>query len=222
LAFKRGPWYGGGMVRCFVAVDVRLQGDGLEAYRRVTRSLESVLRMKPVEEGNLHLTLRFIGEVEEERVARIRDALRAVRHPPFDISLRGLGAFPSPSNPRVIWIGVEEGSRELRELRDGIESALRGIVPEDEEGFTAHLTIARVKGGGRGGAGLGILKEHGDADFGTMRVSDFRLKRSVLTRTGPIYTDIEVYRLVEPEGGGGNPEGKGQAQALSRGEARGR
>ncbi|MGC8970096.1 MAG: RNA 2',3'-cyclic phosphodiesterase [Conexivisphaera sp.] len=188
-------------VRCFVAVDVRLEGDRLRAYEEITRALVGAMRVKPVEEENLHLTLKFIGEVEEERLQRIREALRGVRYHRFTATLRGLGAFPSPRNPRVIWIGVEEGERELRELRESVEEALRGLVPRDEEGFTAHLTIARVKGPARGGTEL--FSEYGDYDFGRLTVSEFKLKRSVLTRTGPVYTDIEVYPLVEGGGGSG-------------------
>ncbi len=196
-------------IRCFVAVDVRLEGEGLEAYRNVRRSLEAELRVKPVEEENLHLTLRFLGEVEEGVVRRVGEALRGIRYPRFSVTLRGLGAFPSPGNPRVIWIGVEEGGEELRGLRDEIERALRGIVPREEESFVAHLTIARVKERARGA--IEILKEYGDYEFGKVDVNEFKLKRSVLTRKGPIYTDIEVYPLVE--GGGGNRGGQGEAQA---------
>ena len=188
-------------VRCFVAVDVRLEGDGLKTYRTIRNALETNLRVKPVEEENLHLTLRFIGEVEEGTVSRIADALRTVRYHPFTASLRGLGAFPSPSNPRVLWIGVEEGEDDLRKLRDGVERALRGIVPREDEGFAAHLTIARVKGRSHGT--MDVLKEYGDYDFGRLNVAEFKLKRSILSRTGPVYTDIEVYPLVEAGGGSG-------------------
>ncbi len=190
-------------IRCFVAVDVKLEEEGLRAYRTIRGELEANFKVKPVEEGNLHLTLRFIGEVDEGTVRRIAEALRAVKYHPFTASLKGLGAFPSPSNPRVIWIGVEEGEEDLRELRNRVERALRGIVPRDEEGFTAHLTIARLKG--RAPRAMDLLKEYGDFDFGRLNVSEFKLKRSVLTRTGPTYSDIEVYPLVE--GGGGSGEG---------------
>ncbi|MFP3283061.1 MAG: RNA 2',3'-cyclic phosphodiesterase [Nitrososphaeria archaeon] len=188
-------------VRCFVAIDIRMEGEGLNAYRKITKSLEATMRIKPVEEENLHLTLRFIGEVDDDVVPRIAEALRGIGYRPFTIALRGLGAFPSPSNPRVIWVGIDEGERELRELRDRVEGRLRGIVPRDES-FTAHLTIARVKERPRGG--LDIFKEYGDYDFGRVDVREFKLKRSVLSRTGPIYTDIEVYPLID---GGGNSGG---------------
>lgn len=184
-------------LRVFVAVDVE---DPLVVSRleRLKESLSSTgVPMKLVEPQNYHITIRFIGEIPRRLVDDIARSLRTVAFKPFKATLRGLGAFPSPSSPRVVWVGVADGERELRELRDAVESILRrlGVPPEREE-FKAHVTIARIKGS-RNIAGLvKMLMELSDYEVGTIEVRSLRLKKSTLTREGPIYETIAEVKAV--------------------------
>ena len=146
-------------------------------------------RLKLVELENLHLTLRFIGEVPQETVEGIKRALEGLEFEPFTVRFAGLGAFPDARRPRVIWIGVAEGGQELAELSAKVNRALSKLkLPNPEEEFTPHLTVARVKGGV--GSLPKLLQEAAQVEIGAMRVDRVRLKRSTLTSRGPIYQTI--------------------------------
>jgi 2'-5' RNA ligase len=96
---------------------------------------------------NLHLTLKFLGDVDEHGVARLRTALRPVtaRHDPFSLRIAGLGAFPNFGRPRVVWIGVTR-SHQLSALWEDVEQACALLGFErDARGFTGHITLGRVR-----------------------------------------------------------------------------
>ncbi|MEZ0346880.1 MAG: RNA 2',3'-cyclic phosphodiesterase [Infirmifilum sp.] len=177
------------LVRCFVAVDV----EDPQVVSRVV-SFQKQLKatgasLKPVEPENLHLTLRFIGEVPQEVVERIRQVLEGVDFEPFTVRFAGVGAFPHARRPRVVWIGVEEGAMELAELSAKVNNALSKLkLPKPEEGFTPHLTVARVKGGV--GSLPQLIQSAGHVEFGSITVDRIRLKRSTLTPRGPIYATL--------------------------------
>jgi len=116
-------------VREFVAVDVPQEGEGA---RRLAAS---------------HLTLRFLGEVPPERNEAIADGLRgaAQETPPFSLRLEGIGAFPSVSHPRVVWVGVTEGRNDVIELARRVRAALEAEFGPDTEVFVPHLTLFRVR-----------------------------------------------------------------------------
>ncbi len=179
------------VLRVFIAVDVE---DQLLISRimRVADALASTqVPMKLVEPYNLHITLRFIGEVRRGVVEEIARALREVRFKAFNITFKGLGAFPSTLNPRVVWVGVSEGSKELSSLRDEIERILRRIgIPGEREEFIPHLTLARIKGSRGMPSLVRMLNEMSDYEFGSMVVDRVRLKKSTLTRQGPIYETL--------------------------------
>lgn len=146
-------------------------------------------KLKLVELENLHLTLRFIGEIPRELVEKVIEALRSVEFSPFTIRFVGLGAFPNPRRPRVIWVGVEEGAKELSELSAKVNSGIAKLkLPKQEEEFTPHLTIARVKSGV--GSLPRLIEENANVEFGSMLVDRFRLKKSTLTSRGPIYETL--------------------------------
>ena len=181
-----------GLIRCFVAVDV----DEPAIVSRVVdiqRSLsESGALMKLVEPENLHVTLRFIGEVPALTVERIKEELGKLSFRGFTVTFRGLGAFPSAQNPRVVWIGVSQGAEELSRLSGEVNALLRRVrLPSPKEEFVPHLTIARVKSRAR--ALSSLITKLSEVEVGSMRVSSVRLKKSTLTSRGPIYeTLLEV------------------------------
>jgi len=187
-------------LRTFIAVDLE-DPILLSKIERVKDFLIATgVPMKPVESRNLHITLRFIGEVPVGVVEEIkRRVLSGLKFEKFRIHLRGLGAFPGSHRPRVVWIGVSEGSEDLVKLHNTIESSLRslGIPPERGKTYTPHLTIARVRGSRNLHALVRLILEYEDYDFGWMTVESIRLKKSVLTRPGPIYETLWEVKAIE-------------------------
>lgn len=183
-------------VRSFISIDVE---DPL-ILDRIERIKETLLStgayMKPVEKENIHLTLRFLGEIPVALIDEIYKVLLNVKAKPFEIEIKGLGAFPRTSNPRVIWVGVVKGVEELKNIHKQIESGLRklGIRP-DTKGFEPHITIARVKSGRNKSKLVKILNQLADVELGVMKVTNIRLKQSILTFKGPIYKTLREVKL---------------------------
>jgi len=145
-------------MRVFVAVEIaedarRAAEKTGEALRR---SVDPHLRASWIAPVNMHLTVRFIGHVADDRLASVLGALTPpLRMDPFDVELGGCGAFPSSGPPRVIWIGVTEGLPSLSLMHDEFDRRLAPLGWEPEERpFSAHLTLARVKSASRPAAAL--------------------------------------------------------------------
>jgi len=146
--------------------------------------------LKMVSRENLHITLKFLGEIDERTKDEVVRRLRGIRFKPFTLNFRGMGAFPDLRRVNVVWIGVEEGpSRPLTSLHRSIEEALAGL-PFAREELSPHLTIFRVRSGLNIDAVKALLQKHREAFFGSQLVSVLKLKKSVLTQKGPIYSDI--------------------------------
>ncbi len=147
---------------------------------------------------NLHITLWFIGEVEEQRAAAITGVINSpFPVPAFDLELRGAGAFPPSGRPRVLWIGVAEGAEAMRALYDELASRLRplGFEPE-RRAYSAHLTIARVREC-RSREVRRIL-EDAQAAPGSCRVTAVTLFRSRLSPKGATYEPLLRVPLDKP------------------------
>ena len=189
-------------IRTFVAVDIEGE-EVLSKIREVQSEITlSSARIKLVEPENLHLTLKFLGEVEEGRIPLIVKALgEAVSSfKEFKITLKGVGAFPKVSRPNVIWIGVGDGREKLIELANSVENSLRRVgFPKEKRPYEPHLTIARVK---YRSSDLPTLIRKVEGTFiGDVSVREVRLKKSTLTPKGPIYETLESFPLI-PEGEG--------------------
>ncbi|HEY0147583.1 MAG TPA: RNA 2',3'-cyclic phosphodiesterase [Allosphingosinicella sp.] len=144
-------------------------------------------------EDQLHLTLRFIGEVDGRLAADIDTALSAVRHPPFQLALDGLGAFNRRGQPAALWAGVAPHEA-LKTLHKKIDHGLQraGLAPE-RRAYLPHITLARF---GRGGASLQpLLARAGGITSAPFPVTEFRLYESCLTPTGAEYAPIARYSL---------------------------
>ncbi len=184
------------LLRIFIAVDVEdpLLVSRLERLKDLI--ISTGVPMKPVETQNFHITLRFIGESPPDVVERVREALLSLKRSKFKIVFSGLGAFPSPIRPRVVWVGVTEGEEALKDIRDELERHLRaiGIRPE-RQSFHPHVTLARIKGSRNLPQLQRILNEYQDYLVGEMIVKYVRLKKSTLTRRGPIYETLAEVEL---------------------------
>lgn len=185
-------------MRCFIAVDVE-EAQLLDAIAEAQRRLKSTgADLKLVERENLHITLRFLGEIPPSLAEAIGELIRESGFKPFRVSFRGVGAFPNINRPRVIWIGVSEGADELKRLHARIEKGLIGLgLRGEDRPFTPHLTIARVRSGRNLDRLAMALESLLDIEFGSLIVSSVRLKRSTLTPRGPIYTTLAESALYE-------------------------
>jgi len=190
-------------MRLFVALDID------PAIR--ARLSELVQRLKPHAPGlrfvgpeTYHVTLKFLGETL--KVAEIRDRLRAVRCPAFELTFRGTGFFPNERAPRVFWAGIQ-APPELAALARAVDEAMAPLGFERERGpLKAHLTLARNSGGNPRSARADrnpapfqrisqILSSAADVEFGTMAAREFYLYESRLSPSGASYHKLERYPL---------------------------
>ena len=179
-------------IRCFVAVD--LPGEMRDAIGRLqSRIATEGLRL--VQPELVHVTIKFLGDVPETKVERVTDALGKVTIAPFPAHVASMGTFPGRGDIRVVWLGLEGNFEELFQL---VESALGTIGFEREaRGFSPHVTLGRV---GRPGPETSRelhskITDLSGVDLGRFTVDRFYLKKSTLTRGGPIYEDLAGFAL---------------------------
>jgi len=134
-------------IRCFIAIE--LSEEIKNTLAKIEKELEkTIYGVKWVEPGNIHLTLKFLGYIEKDIVEKIKEILKeiAAGMKPFKIKLSSVGAFPSPSQPRVIWVGIDEGKKESTEIANLIEEKVSPLgIEKENRAFHPHLTLARVK-----------------------------------------------------------------------------
>ncbi len=149
-----------------------------------------------VPDDQLHLTLRFIGEVDRVQFEEIGQALTEVQLDPFDLVLEGVGTFPPRGTPNVLWVGVEK-NEPLLQLRRRVESALvqAGVTPEGRK-FSAHITLARLKNAPMNRLGE-FLTGHALFQLDPFEVEEFHLFSSQLTSRGAIHTLEATYSLLD-------------------------
>jgi len=178
-------------VRSFIAFDI----DDELVVRRLSEVqgmlVNTGANLKPVKPQNIHVTMRFLGNISLPMVDLIHEEMKQISFTPFEIELRGLGAFPSLRYARVVWAGIQKGADELVNVFNQLESRLRrlGFKP-DRKGFSPHLTIARVRTGRHKAELVKCLGDLADYEFGVIKADCLRLKKSVLTPKGPIYTTL--------------------------------
>ncbi|WP_268541446.1 RNA 2',3'-cyclic phosphodiesterase [Candidatus Nitrosotenuis cloacae] len=176
-------------MRAFVAVEIADAGV-LDSIKKLQD--EITVDAKPVETKNMHFTLLFLGEISEETASKVSEQLRTIRFSTFELSFEGVGAFPKPKFPRVIWVGIaKDGADKLVELARSVEQKLGSLGFRADKPFKPHATIFRIK---NSTDVTEQLSRHAAAKLGTMMVSELKLKKSVLTPQGPIYSDLEVIR----------------------------
>lgn len=146
-----------------------------------------------------HLTLRFLGDLDEVDLPALVALMRPIarRTAPFDLHFEGVGAFPSRAEPRVVWMGVTAGREAVTHLASEISDALNGLgLPPDSPAFVPHLTLFRVRSG-QDRLRARLLLDGADPVPGErrVRVSEFVLKESTLTRAGPVHRTVERFRF---------------------------
>lgn len=187
------------MIRAFIAIDIP------EDVRAAIGEAQTQLKQTQVgakiswaKVANLHLTLQFLGDVEEAVLDKIKSALPSVaaRHQPFELMVHGAGAFPNEKKARVIWVGCDDAGGRLKALARAVQEAMQplGFEPEHRE-FSAHLTLGRVKFPRHDLALTSALDSLKNTGFGTLRVQAIHLVESQLHPEGSIYTKLSTHAL---------------------------
>ena len=181
-------------IRSFLAFDI----ENDTVLNRFTSSQRRLIQtgadVKLVEPQNIHITIRFLGNITLETAEKIFDEMKQIHFTPFNVQIKGLGAFPNPNYPRVIWAGITTGADQLKNVFSQLEPQLQklGFTP-DTRGFSPHLTIARVRSGRNKQQLAEFLTKKANYEIGTVDARCLRLKKSALTPRGPIYSTLKEF-----------------------------
>lgn len=186
------------MLRAFIAIKLsdELRGHIGEVQAELKRRAFGRDGLGWVRPEGIHLTLRFLGDIAEERVEALGALLRdvAVEMMPFGLEARGIGAFPNLRAPRVIWLGLHgtpESMEALRHIQARVEEGVAGLgFPREPREFTAHLTLARVRDRQSGAALAKVLEANQDRAVGSFIATSVGLIKSELRSAGAVYTTL--------------------------------
>ena len=183
-------------MRTFVAIELPAEiKDQIAAVQQeLKKTSAQVSWVKP---GNIHVTLKFLGEVEESKITKVFSAAQAgckgIKK--FRIGLKGLGGFPNLKRPRVIWVGTASGEKELMELQSKVEQELeKNDFPREERKFTPHFTIGRIKIP-KGVEKLSEAVEKTEFAAPEFEVKEVVVMQSQLHPAGAVYTPLKKIGL---------------------------
>ncbi|MBQ2666078.1 RNA 2',3'-cyclic phosphodiesterase [Methanobrevibacter sp.] len=182
-------------IRAFLAID--LADDLKPKINRIIKEFKQIdTKIKYVELTNLHLTLKFFGDIDTNGLDLLENAIKNVvgEFEPFKINITGCGAFPNNNHIKVIWLGIEDDTL-LRDLHDKLDKEFARIGIDKDRKFSTHLTIGRMKSAKNKNQVKSTIEEFADFEIGEMEVSQISLKKSTLTPRGPIYEDISIFEL---------------------------
>ena len=176
-------------MRYFIAID--LSEDIKDYLYNLQKEIgNSLAKIRWIEKNNLHLTLKFLGDIDEIKISNVKKILSNVKFEPFEVKIEKIGVFPSENYVRVIWVGLNTTNKVI-ELQKDIDSALLNLFPKEQR-FESHLTIGRVKLIKDKVKFIEKLKKIKIKDL-YFNINKFRIYKSTLTRNGPIYEVIEEY-----------------------------
>lgn len=178
-------------IRAFFAVDI----DDKELKRKIVKVQKELAlpetRIKFVEPNNLHLTLKFLGDIDESIVPELQKAAEKIPFEPFTLELQGVGCLPSFSYINAIYIGIIQGFEPLKTLATKLEQICAPFnVKKERRSFKAHLTIGRLKRTNNKALLVEKIRTMEHHVFGTTTITKFKLKKSVLTQQGPRYSTL--------------------------------
>jgi len=183
-------------MRAFVALEVPMSV--ADSLAQIQKELEATgADIKLVERENLHLNLKFLGEISEAQASDVRARLGRLSLKGANVALRGVGAFPTANRPRVVWAGVAPERESLvMPIAQGVISALEGIGERDDRPFRPHITLGRVRSGRNMRELAELLRQNSQREFGMVGLKEIKFKSSTLTPSGPVYKDEGVYPLL--------------------------
>jgi RNA 2',3'-cyclic 3'-phosphodiesterase len=178
-------------MRCFIAVELdEAIKDRIEAAQQLFKHLGG--KVGWCHRGQMHLTLKFLGEVPEDLIPKAVEALKAAvgEMAPFEMTVEGLGSFPPSGQPRILWVGVRE-CPPLFELQERIEKQFNPLgFPREDRDFSPHLTLGRVRERIDTKTCLAVLTQQKNFFAGTQQVEKVILFSSILKPTGAVYTPV--------------------------------
>ena len=180
--------------RGFIAIDINATPNILKFLKDIINSNADV---KLVEPQNIHITLKFLGDVQNDKINDIeqimKDSVKEIE--PFTLKLSGTGVFPNQNYIRVVWIGIKDAEI-IETISRSIDEKLSKLgFKREKRGFSAHLTIGRVKTAKNKQLLLNAIERYKDFEFSTQEVNSIKLKKSDLTPKGPIYTTLRDVKL---------------------------
>lgn len=204
------------LVRAFIAI--KLPPNVLDQVERLQTRVRQDLPpglVRWVRTEGIHLTLKFLGDVEPDDLPILEEALReaCAPHAPFTLDVGGMGCFPNPKRPRVVWVGLGDGGATvsgsggatgsagaLAALQRDVERAIAPLgFPTERRGFHPHLTLGRVKNGSPAELEeLGAYTARAKVDIGQMHVETVYLMRSELLTSGAVYSELAACPLAAP------------------------
>jgi len=176
------------MVRSFIAIPC--PDELKDKIVEIQSKIPSFCDAKLVERENIHSTLKFLGDVDDNKIEEIKKQLEFAKNlNEFKISLKGLGVFPNENYIRVIWIGVNEPEK-IVEIQKQIDENLSSLGFKKEKDFHPHFTIARIKSVTDKFGLKNFIKENSSKEFGSFMTKEVHLMESKLTPNGPVYSRI--------------------------------
>ena len=176
-------------MRTFIAVDVSSVAIVNLQNEILSRSGWNLRDIKPVEPQNFHFTLIFLGETSDHDVEKIKQRLAGLQFEPFRLTYCRVGGFPTPTAARVVWVGVDhEGAQKITALAHQVMAMMSEVGFQADKRFSPHMTFLRAKG--RPVRLSEIAVKYKDRTFGSDLIDRVELKKSSLTPSGPIYSNI--------------------------------
>ena len=182
-------------VRAFLAID--LDDDLKPKINKIIRQFKEIdTKIKYVELQNLHLTLKFFGDIDTNGLDVLENAIADVvsEFDSFKIKITGCGAFPNKNHIKVIWVGIDDDDV-IKDLHDRLDKEFARLGFDKDRKFSTHLTIGRMKSAKNKNKVKEVIEEFENFEIGEMEVSEISLKKSTLTPAGPIYEDISIFEL---------------------------
>jgi len=179
-------------MRVFISIDI--DDDVVRTMAKNVQEILKGLRIRATypKLEDLHITIKFIGEIDSGVLGEILFRLNEVRFSSFELKVDGVDGFPSIERPRVVFLRIRDDTGELQRLKAVIENRLTGLVGRDTKKFRPHITVARIKQ--QVVLRPDTLKSFTlDSDV-ELVVESFKVKESILTPRGPIYKTIKEFR----------------------------
>ena len=177
------------IIRAFIAIELNKE---TQAYLAGVQSelKKTEANIKWVKPENIHLTLKFLGNITPSQITRIKEILREIsqENTEFSIELSKVGVFPKKESPRAIWIGISSNQDKVIKIAEGLEEKLLSTgVPKEKKSFHPHITIGRVKSNLNRQVLVEKLKSLDMPQKSSQSVNKLTLFKSTLTSNGPIY-----------------------------------
>ncbi|MDE0300227.1 MAG: RNA 2',3'-cyclic phosphodiesterase [Candidatus Poribacteria bacterium] len=184
-------------IRCFVAIEIP---DAVQALlASVQEELGKNIRAASwVKRGNIHLTLKFLGEIASNQINEVKNVMERVAsaRPPFSMEIGGIGVFPNLTRPRIIWAGVKTGADEIVAIANAVDIGLsRHGYERDEKQYRPHLTLARIKHRINVKPLAQMFRQYDTILGATVVVNQIRVVQSQLRPSGAVYTPLETCRF---------------------------